>query len=94
VEKWVTDLLSVLQIVFICILVVLALGIIICILFQSSTSTGMGAIAGQTTETFYSKNKGKSLQGLLKRLTIIFAIAILVISVMYLITFVIYDPTA
>lgn len=90
VPAWVSDWFPIIQIVLIVSLMVLAVGLIVCILFQSSTSSGMGAIAGQSTETFYSKNKGKSLQGLLKRLTIVFAISILVVSVLYLLAVLIY----
>lgn len=90
VPNWVSSSFPIIRIVLICLLMALSLGIILCVLFQSSTSSGMGAIAGQNTETFYSKNKGKSLQGLLKKLTIIFAISILVITVLYLVSVVIF----
>lgn len=93
VPAWVSESFPTIQIILISVLVALAIALIICILFQSSTSSGMGAIAGQNTETFYSKNKGKSLQGLLKRLTIVFAVAILVVSVLYLLAVVIYPVT-
>lgn len=90
VPAWVSDWFPIIQIVLIVLLMVLAVGLIITILLQSSTSSGMGAIAGQSTETFYSKNKGKSLQGVLRRITVVLAIAILIVSVLYLVAVLIY----
>ncbi|MGI6337010.1 MAG: preprotein translocase subunit SecG [Clostridiales bacterium] len=51
--------------------VVLAVAIIILVLLQQGKSAGLsGAISGGA-ETFFGKNKGRSIDGLLRKLTII-----------------------
>ena len=47
-----------------------AIFIIIVIMLQQSNSNGIGALGGQQ-DTFYSKNKGKTLESKLRKLTII-----------------------
>ncbi len=48
----------------------LALFLIIVIMIQPSNSNGISALGGQQ-ETFYGKNKGKTLESKLRKLTII-----------------------
>jgi preprotein translocase subunit SecG len=47
-----------------------AVFIIIVIMLQQSNSNGIGALGGQQ-DTFYSKNKGKTLESKLRKLTVI-----------------------
>ena len=68
--------------------VVLSLHVIICavmitiVLMQSGKESGLsGSIAGGA-ETFFGKNKGKTVDGVLSRLTSVFAIAFLFTSMM------------
>ena len=49
---------------------VCAVFIIIVIMLQQSNSNGIGALGGQQ-DTFYSKNKGKTLESKLRKLTVI-----------------------
>ena len=59
--------------------------IIVCIfltglvLFQEGNSQGLGAIAG-AAESYWGKNKGRSLEGTLKKLSLIAAILFMVIA--------------
>ena len=48
----------------------LALFLIIVIMIQPSNSNGISALGGQQ-ETFYGKNKGKTLESKLRKLTVI-----------------------
>ena len=50
--------------------VVSALFVIIVVMLQQSNSNGIGALGGQQ-ETFYGKNKGKTLESKLRKLTVI-----------------------
>ncbi len=62
-----------------------AVAIIILVLCQKGNSGGgMNALTG-TTETYYSQNRGQTLEGRLKRWTIGIAIAVAVIAVAYFI---------
>lgn len=60
---------------------VIAFGLIAVVLFQSSKSQGLsGSIAGGA-ETFFGKNKGKTMDGMLAKCTVVLAILFVVTSV-------------
>jgi len=63
-----------------------SLAIVLIVLLQSGKSAGLsGAIAGGA-ETFFGKNKGRTLDGLLGKLTTVVAVAFIILSiVLYLI---------
>jgi len=68
--------------------IVLAIYIIICIALiivatiQTKDSSGAsGTINGSSTGNFYEKNKGRTKEGKLKRLTIMLGIAFMVCSI-------------
>ena len=73
---------SVIRLVILLIVVVLAVALIIIVCLQPTETQGLGAISGNS-DTFYSKNKSKTLQGLFKRLTVIFSIALAVLTVVF-----------
>ncbi len=53
---------------------VIAFGLVVSVLFQSGKSQGLsGTIAGGA-ETFFGKNKGKTLDGILAKVTVVLAI--------------------
>ncbi|MBQ8535906.1 MAG: preprotein translocase subunit SecG [Clostridia bacterium] len=60
-------------------LVIASLIMIVTVLLQSSESNGMGAITGGA-ETFFGKNKSKSMEGKLALLTKICAVVFVVMS--------------
>lgn len=90
VPRWVSNSFPTIRLVLLIAMVVLALAMILVVLFQPSTGDGMGAISGQVSDTFYSKNKGRSLEGIMKRLTIVLAICLFVISILFFVTVVVY----
>lgn len=67
------------------VLLVAAIFLIIAVLLQSGKSKGVGAISGSSSETYFGKNKGKSLDKKLAFLTtivsIIFIVVVLVVYV-------------
>ena len=63
-------------------MVVLAIGMIIIVLMQSGNQTNLGAITG-AAESFFGKNKAKTMESKFKRWTIIIAAAMLVCSVLF-----------
>ncbi|MDR3318699.1 MAG: preprotein translocase subunit SecG [Clostridiales bacterium] len=73
-----------------CIMVVLSVFMIAVVLFQPGGSDGLGAISG-TSDTFFGKNKGKTTEGALKRLTIIAAVSLVVIAILFFVTMIIYN---
>ena len=66
--------------------IVISIAIICIVLLQSGKSQGLsGSIAGGA-ETFFGKNKGRTLDGLLGRLTSVVAVGFLITSIiLYLI---------
>ncbi|MCR4999438.1 MAG: preprotein translocase subunit SecG [Lachnospiraceae bacterium] len=56
---------SILTILFIIICVALT----VIILFQEGKSAGLGSLSGQSLDTYWSKNKGRSKEGILIKVT-------------------------
>ena len=71
----VTVLNTILTIVFI----ILSIVITVIILMQEGKSAGLGAIAG-AAETYWGKNKGRSMEGMLVKLTRVAVILFLVLA--------------
>ncbi|MEG0308208.1 MAG: preprotein translocase subunit SecG [Clostridium sp.] len=63
------------------VLVISALVVIISIALQESKSSGLGGLVAGTSETFYSKNKTKTKDSLLVRITIVSAVVFAVTTV-------------
>ncbi len=73
---------KIIQIALLVMMVISALFIIVVVLFQPSNSSGVGAITG-SSETFFSKNKSKTLAGKLKKWTVIALAVIIVFSILF-----------
>ena len=70
-----------LKIVVTVIHILIAFGLVVTVLFQSGKSQGLsGSIAGGA-ETFFGKNKGKTMDGVLAKLTVALAILFVITSV-------------
>jgi len=92
VPNWVRDSFPIIQSILVVLVTVAAIVIIISVLMQTSTADGgMNAITG-TNESYYGQNKGDTREGRLKKVIIISAICILVMTLIYFITFAIYRP--
>lgn len=62
------------------------ISLVILVLFQQGQSRGLGAISGGA-ETFFGKSKGRSIDGLLKKITTVIALLFIVLTViLYLMT--------
>ncbi|MGI6133164.1 MAG: preprotein translocase subunit SecG [Christensenellales bacterium] len=73
---------TVLSIVFMSLMVLFSIVMIIIVVMQQGNNANLGAIAGGA-ESFFGKNKAKSLDAKFKRWTIIVAAMILVTSVLF-----------
>ncbi len=89
IAGWITDSFPIIRIVLISLMVAIGLALIVIILFQPSSSSGMGALSGQR-DTFYSKDKSKSLESVMKKITIVLGIAEGVLAILFFVTLVIY----
>ena len=81
---WVVSSFPVIKIVLACLIFACSIVMIVINLCQKTEADGTNAITGQA-DTFYNRNKGGSLQGKIKKLTIILAICLLVFCVTYFI---------
>ena len=66
---------TVLTVVFI----IVCLGLTVLVLMQEGKSAGLGAISG-AAETYWGKNKGRSMEGTLFKITKYLAIAFIVVA--------------
>ena len=71
-----------LKTILLVVMAVCALFIIAVVLFQPSNSSGVGALGG-STETFFSKNKGKTKESKMKKLTVISAVIFTVFAILF-----------
>ena len=60
---------------------------IVCILMQKGTNDNIGSLGGseRETDTYAGKNKGRNRDSILKKLTIVFLVLLMVISIVYFI---------
>ncbi len=76
--------------VLIILMTVISIAIIVVVMMQEGETGGVSAISGGSSDTFYGKNKGRSKEQILKRVTLILGAVMLVISVIFFII----KPTA
>ena len=73
-----------LSVICVVLIVLCSLFVIVVVMMQKSNSDGISAITG-SSDTFYSKNKSKTLDSKLKKLTVISLVIIGVLCVVYFI---------
>ena len=67
---------TILTVVFI----IISVALTVIILMQESKSAGLGAIAG-AADTYWGKNKGRSMEGTLEKFTTFAAVAFMVLAI-------------
>lgn len=72
----------IIKIIFLVIMLICAIFIILVVLFQPGNSSGISALGG-TSETFLSKNKSKTFEHRMKRLTVISGIVFAVLCIAF-----------
>lgn len=71
-----------LKIICTIIYLLVCVAIIVIVLMQDSKSEGLsGAIAGGAGNSYWAKNKGRSKEGMLSKITIILTVVFIVLSV-------------
>lgn len=73
---------TVFSIIFMALMVLLSIAMIVIVVLQQGNTSDLGAISGGA-ESFFGKNKARSLEGKFKRWTIGIAAAILVTSILF-----------
>ena len=69
-----------LKVILSVIFVLICLALIVIILLQEGKSAGLGSISGMA-DTYWGKNKGRSIEGTLEKITKILAALFIIISV-------------
>lgn len=68
-----------LRIIITVIFILICVALTVLVLMQEGKSAGLGSISG-AAETYWGKNKGRSMEGLLVKLTKILAVLFMVIA--------------
>ena len=71
---------AVLKTVLMVIFTIICVAITVIILLQEGKSAGLGSLSGQSSETYWSKNKGRSKEGVLIKVTSVFVLLFFVIA--------------
>ena len=69
-----------LRIILTIIFILVCLALVVLVLMQEGKSAGLGAISG-AAETYWGKNKGRSMEGTLVKITKILAVAFILLAV-------------
>lgn len=77
---------EVLRIILTIILIVVSIAFTVIVLMQEGKSAGLGAISG-AAETYWGRNKGRSMEGALVKLTKILGIVFMLLAVVLNINF-------
>lgn len=80
-------ILQIVSYVLVALMFVSALAAIVLVLLQPGNSTGIDALGG-SSETFFGKNKGKSIEARMKKWTIV---ALVVLAVFAIVFYIIYS---
>ena len=70
---------AVLKTILTIVLVLICIALTVIILMQEGKSAGLGALAG-SSDSYWSKNKGRSMEGVLVKVTRVLVILFIVIS--------------
>ncbi|CVI65971.1 preprotein translocase subunit SecG [Clostridiales bacterium CHKCI001] len=77
---------DILKIALTVIFVIVCLALTVIVLFQEGKSAGLGAISG-VADTYWGKNKGRSVEGKLEKFTTVLAVAFMVLAIVLNINF-------
>lgn len=69
-----------LRIVLTILFIIICIAFVVLVLMQEGKSAGLGAISG-AAETYWGKNKGRSMEGQLVKITRILAVSFLLLAV-------------
>ncbi len=71
---------EVLRIVITVVFIIVCVSLVVLVLMQEGKSAGLGTISG-AAETYWGKNKGRSMEGLLVKLTKVMAVLFILLAV-------------
>lgn len=90
--SWIVNSFPVIKIVIMALLALLSLTLIILVVMQKGETNGSSAITGRS-DTFYNRNRKTTLQGVIKVLTIVCALVMMFLCLLFMILSQIYTGT-
>ncbi len=72
---------GVVRLILTILMIIISVALVILVLMQEGKSQGLGAISGMA-DTYWGKNKGRSMEGLLVKLTTGLAVAFMLLAVL------------
>ena len=72
---------SVLGYVFGVLFIIVCVALVILVLAQEGKNQGLGAIQGTVENTYWSRNKGRSREGILKKVTVALSVLFIVFAI-------------
>ncbi len=72
---------GVVRLILTIVMIIVSVTLVILVLMQEGKSQGLGAISGMA-DTYWGKNKGRSMEGLLVKLTTGLAVVFMVLAVL------------
>ncbi len=70
---------QILRVVLTVVFIIICIALVVLVLLQEGKSAGLGSIGG-AAETFWDKNKGRSMEGMLVKITKVLAVLFIVIA--------------
>ena len=84
-SEWVVNSFPIIKLILVIAILLCSIFMIISVMVQEGNTNGMTGITGDSSDTFYNRNRGQSMQGKIKKWTVIDAVAILVLCLVYLV---------
>ena len=72
---------NVLGYVFGVLFIIVCVALVVLVLAQEGKNQGLGAIQGTVENTYWGKNKGRSREGVLKKITIALSVLFIVLAI-------------
>lgn len=88
---WVVSSFPIIKLILVILILLCAVFMVVAVMMQEGNTNGMTGITGDSSDTFYNRNKGQSMQGRIKKWTVIAASTILVLCLAYLVLNTIYS---
>ena len=73
---------TVLKYLFMVLFIIVSIVLTIIIMMQEGEDAGLGSLSGQSLDTYWSKNKGRSREGVIIRVTAILVAVFFVLAVL------------
>ena len=78
---WRLNFVSALDYVFGVLFILVCIALVVLVLAQEGKNQGLGAIQGTVENTYWGRNKGRSREGILKKVTVVLSVLFVVFAV-------------